>query len=404
MWGSTFGVLSVARLARITLLLLLVLGCWQECSGYDKQGRVGTADRIVRQRLVQLKRIAKLRTRQYHCNHQKIIRITEIPFGNSGNNLIEFTHGLWVAKHLNGTLLVPHWIAHILKPFDTTLLRSMFCYVLLDQFDEKNPPANTAFVDITSEDSFFLFKIFSMPEYKGMFPELNSTMVSVMSEHFLLVYAALWSSALPHLVSSSIWIIENRMHNSLRYTSAHKRSLEGGCNKLMATSLDITEFSPYQLPMNNSEFWNKNTLAVNHPLCEMRANFVLETMTMNHRNGSQIFLAFDGRGDISDYEAIDVVLSKHFAGADKDKISAEMKFLDMFIAMHGDFFVLNPLSTFSWEIYLIRLCLGLESVPVVETRDIYFMTPTWWEYYKRRPTDWWVSWTSVIDAHNLLLH
>jgi hypothetical protein len=164
MWGSTFGVLSVARLARITLLLLLVLGCWQECSGYDKQGRVGTADRIVRQRLVQLKRIAKLRTRQYHCNHQKIIRITEIPFGNSGNNLIEFTHGLWVAKHLNGTLLVPHWIAHILKPFDTTLLRSMFCYVLLDQFDEKNPPANTAFVDITSEDSFFLFKIFSMPE------------------------------------------------------------------------------------------------------------------------------------------------------------------------------------------------------------------------------------------------
>jgi hypothetical protein len=171
---------------------------------------------------------------------------------------------------------------------------------------------------------------------------------------------------------------------------------------LMVASIPLEEFSPLQLPMNSS-LWKEN-LALSHPLCDMRASFVVETMSLNHRNASNthIFLAFDGRGDISDYESIGVVLSKHFTGNGADNMGTELKFLDMFVAMHSEFFVLNPLSTFSWEIYIIRVCLGLESVPVMQTRDIYFMTSVWYAYYKRRATDGWVSYTSIVDAHNRL--
>ena len=35
----------------------------------------------------------------------------------------------------------------------------------------------------------------------------------------------------------------------------------------------------------------------------------------------------------------------------------DLKFVDMFVAIHSDLFILNPRSTFSWEIYLVRLCL-----------------------------------------------
>ena len=56
---------------------------------------VGHAEQLIHQRLGQLKRLALLKKRRNSCNINRIVKITEIPFGNSGNNLVEFTHGLW---------------------------------------------------------------------------------------------------------------------------------------------------------------------------------------------------------------------------------------------------------------------------------------------------------------------
>ena len=39
-------------------------------------------------------------------------------------------------------------------------------------------------------------------------------------------------------------------------------------------------------------------------------------------------------------------------------LSVDKKFLDLFLSIHGDFYVLNPLSTFSWQAYVVRVCLG----------------------------------------------
>ena len=43
----------------------------------------------------------------------------------------------------------------------------------------------------------------------------------------------------------------------------------------------------------------------------------------------------------------------------------------MLVAMMSQLFVLNPRSTFSWEIFVVRECLGLPSLPVLRTKDLY---------------------------------
>ena len=100
-------------------------------------------------------------------------------------------------------------------------------------------------------------------------------------------------------------------------------------------------------------------------------------------------------GDISAYRKHGVVFSDVMKKNNKHT-NIEMKFVDMFIAIHGDFFILNPRSTFSWEIYLIRICLGLESVPIVRNNDVYFRKVPDDLIASNRPL--WASWTSVIDA------
>ena len=35
-----------------------------------------------------------------------------------------------------------------------------------------------------------------------------------------------------------------------------------------------------------------------HPLCDMPPAFVLETAAMHGRNGSRLYVAFDGNGDV----------------------------------------------------------------------------------------------------------
>ena len=45
-------------------------------------------------------------------------------------------------------------------------------------------------------------------------------------------------------------------------------------------------------------------------------------------------------------------------GAHQSYFSVDRKFLDLFLSIHGDFFLLNPRSSFSWQVYVVRVCLG----------------------------------------------
>jgi hypothetical protein len=47
----------------------------------------------------------------------------------------------------------------------------------------------------------------------------------------------------------------------------------------------------------------------------------------------------------------------------KIEVFVDDQFVDLLVAMHSDLFIMNPKSTFSWQVYIVRVALALESVP-----------------------------------------
>ena len=59
------------------------------------------------------------------------------------------------------------------------------------------------------------------------------------------------------------------------------------------------------------------------------------------------------------------------------------------------FFILDPRSTFSWQMFVIRTVLGLESVPILKNKDLFVINSK----ESDRFTDsegLWVSWVNII--------
>jgi hypothetical protein len=405
--------------------------------------------------------------------------ITEFPWGNAGNQLISFTHGLYMAQLAEATFIVPHYMSAILHPFNLTFIRSLYCFREEWEYEDakvaagaqqlglsythlappppkyrKKPfvyPAGSQVMEIESEECFFLFKFLQRLERQThpMLPQgapSPAHAVAAAARHFVRVYCALWASPIPAVVNAAVQVVEKKLSSSVGYTAVHKRAMEGGCNKVMSQVTTASDFSPKELPMNN-EVWprvNKNF----HPLCEMPAAFTMAVCALFYANSSSsssssssqegqqgqqgqqgrcgagrgMFVAFDGRGDVSDYRQINAVFSSdvdfsstsassssvptHWSAPGStaaptplhisDVNNIDKKFVDMFVAMMAEFFILNPRSTFSWEIYLIRLALGLSSVPVMTGKDLYVQHPE--ESRKNNLTGLWVSWTAAREA------
>jgi len=82
-------------------------------------------------------------------NSNSYLRMTGKQFGQTSNHLVSFIHGLGLATSLSEasnstyTLLVPHYIALSLAPFNLTLLHSLYCFELLAEpkrSDRGRPP------------------------------------------------------------------------------------------------------------------------------------------------------------------------------------------------------------------------------------------------------------------------
>jgi hypothetical protein len=163
----------------------------------------------------------------------------------------------------------------------------------------------------------------------------------------------------------------------------------------MGAKTSKSDYSPLELPMVDAA-WNNNLIR-NHPLCDMTGPFINNTIKMHSLNMNKLFISFDGRGDVSDLVSMGAVFSSLLDTSKNSYLMAvDKKFLDMFLAMNSHFFVLNPRSTFSWQVYLIRLCLGLESVPILKNKDVYVSDEQDYGGVKGL----WVSWSSVVEAYN----
>lgn len=352
-----------------------------------------TITQLIDLRLESLRKFASIPQYPFQkCSTEKYIVITEYQFGNSGNHIIEFTHGVWLARKMNATLIVPIWMQDIFGPINTTLLSKHHCFTI-----DQTVPKGIIPIEVTSEESFILPKLFHDDKFIPYLPWNMSHAADELSIHFLKVYAAIWSSPLKDIRAAGEWIIKNHL-KSLTYTSVHKRNMEGGCSKILAYVTQPSDYAPDEIPADMPEW--KGWLARDHPLCSMPLSMVLEVQKLRHRNNSALFVAYDGAGDVENYHKHGAVFSNLLdkgEGNPPTHPKEHRKFVDMFIAMHGDLFILNPRSTFSWQVYLIRVCLALESVPIIKGNDVYM---------QKVPIDlinanrtMWVSWTSVIDAY-----
>lgn len=326
------------------------------------------------------------------CNDNSLVRITEYQFGNSGNNLIEFVHGLYIAQLTNSTLIVPNWMAHIFHPFNTEYLHSLYCF---SEKDISNTRAHT--IEITSEESFFLFMLFKRNDLTFSMPKWDSDLIMSLSKLYVSVYSALWSSPKPHLINIAFLLFQELGAN-FRYTAIHIRNLDGGCANIYNEVISSKSLEGSGIP---KKYFSREHSE--HPLCTMPRQFVSDVMTQYGRNISidRLFIAHDGRGDIKDYNQLKPILSNNIISP-SHRDSA--KFVDMLVAIHSDFFILNPRSTFSWQIFIIRAVLGLESVPILQWHDLYMKV-----YHaedvkhshlidKHLSNAQWVSWNSILKS------
>ena len=362
------------------------------------------------------------------CSLTKFLEITEIPYGQSGNQLIGFTHALWVADKTESTLVIPTYMEDMLRPFKLHGLRSMHCFVdnSVYQHHKSTKGDSIKTVEIESEDSFFLTNILGGGIHagnypKGTFPPLDSKLVDEMSLHFLDVFSTLWGHIKPVVMSETLRILRTKVSTNFKYTAVHKRGLDGGCSKIFLGNFDEADAQAIssQIPLESADWKSLHSSA----LCEMNAGFISDIMKLNHREmavksvdsdtSEPVFLAWDGKGSIESYKNSNaqVVLSSEFSQQhDQSELKASgiiktsdlLKFVDLFIAVNADFFVLNPRSTFSFEIYTIRAILGLQSVPLPPTKDLYMLSVA---DYKKKSTagaeGWdglWVNWASISKA------
>ena len=103
--------------------VLLATFCWSQTQPTNVSMKL-----IERSEL--LRAIALSAPAKGDCSSTRYTFISEFAYGRSGNNLIEFTHTLWLSALLNRTLAVPDWMIPVLEPFSTQLLQSRYCYEL----------------------------------------------------------------------------------------------------------------------------------------------------------------------------------------------------------------------------------------------------------------------------------
>lgn len=360
------------------------------------------------------------------CDPKNIVQIVEYQFGRNGNQLIEFTHGIWVAYRHNRTFMMPEWMNTLLLPFEVSYLHTLFCFR-----EYTKPTDDMNILPIESADSFFAFKLANQPIFASLFyidsktptsADIPTKVIDELSLFYISVYTALWSHPKHSIVKASKWLIEHHLQGNFRYSSVHKRTLEGGCSEIFVRATKVSDFSPSELPMNHIEWTGR--LHKSHPLCMMSESFVTSTMSLHNRSSehTKLFVAFDGAGDIHDYKKnpntvfLDVlneyhepknttgtnthtsmirrtnrVLRHHNPSPNTSGDTSLHMFIDMFVAMQSDLFILNPRSTFSWQIFVIRACLSLQSIPILLTQDLFMEAKG-----AERPL--WVSWSSIQTA------
>jgi hypothetical protein len=323
---------------------------------------------IVETRLNHLAKFIKQNTKVDQCESKGFIQVTGPAYGNATNLMISFTHGLWLAKRRGLTLLLPSYMNEVLVGYDTSTLHKYYCFT---NQDEKTVVASKIVMKVLSEDLYLILNLFDKKETRSLLPPLDRLAVNEVSRHFLDVFSALWSQPSPQVKEAALFLIKNELRNSLNYTAVHKRSYHQQCAKIYEDYRNTGEdFDPSHIPLNYNG-WKEE-----HALCAMKNKFIMETQALHHRENQPVYIASDRREPILDseyrpdkYFSISNLKSDTF----REILESEalMRQVDMFLAIHSEFFIANPYSSYSFQVEAVRICLELFSTPTMN-KDIYF--------------------------------
>lgn len=308
--------------------------------------------------------------------------------------MVSLTNALWLAMTLNSTLVLPKYMGKMFQEFNITTLRSIFCFRTMEEHINQTQGHISRLQYsrvLTGPESFFLFSMFNSPKFKHQLPKFDQNTMMEMSHHYVKVYAALWSSPIKGMRLASEYMIKNHLNNSLEYTTVHKRSMDGTCHDIMSGT-SFSDYSDDELPMKNKEWKN---MPHKNPICDMSPSFINDTITMHGRQEKKVLISFDGRGDIKPLTDLGHVLTTE-QDAKNCNFTVPRIFLDALLGMHGELFVLNPRSTFSWQIFVIREILGLHSVPLLRNNDYLVMQLS--EYKREKRTGLVVSWLQISES------
>ena len=340
---------------------------------------------VLHKRHERLIQIAKVMKRRYECNINKIITMNEIPYGDTSNKLLSFVNLLVVAEFIEGIAMYPHWMNDVLHHIDLGLLKQQFCIT-------PHKAGYQQFGKLTSYDAFNGYRLFLLKKYNQVLPPWTSSLIPDISKIYIKIYSCLFANTPTYIKDFALKFINEKLSSNLNYTAVHKRSMEGRCDGLLFTNSNTNDFNSTEIPLDLPE-WNNSTGF--HPICNMSVNFIQKTKLMNNIHNQNLFIAYDGRGDLTEYRKINGVISSDLNSND----NIERKYIDIYIAIHSEFAILNPVSTYSFSIFIIRTILGLKTVPNPKpNKDLFFNSVE--EYATVRENRTWVSYASIVDAMN----
>jgi hypothetical protein len=265
--------------------------------------------------------------------------------------------------------------------------------------------------DVSSKDLFYGYRL--SDDHRWGLPKYSMAVIDEVSDIFVHAYSAMRSVWHESFAEYAKAIISTTFAGMSEYTGVHQRAIDGQCDyRMIAMNRDL--FSGSEISLRGG-YWEDVRLPTNerkiarqirggkrsstHPLCSMELSFVRDTKAMHGRSNQPIYLASDGQGILSDY-----INSRDVAGTAigrpkprlEDRIS--VKYFDMFMLLNADFALLNPRSTFSWEVFVVRAALGLLSVPKPVGTDLYFFSEAEAHHPIHRKYVTWVSWETIDRA------
>ena len=320
------------------------------------------------------------------CEGSKIIYVYN-RYGRTGNDFIALANALWITQVVNNTVfMIPRWAkSTIFDHFNLKRFYESFCIT-------PHRRSSDSYIVLYGAEAFSLPKLFNNSELSPFLPPLNEETINKITKFYATFYSSLWCCPHSSISTTGLAVIGN-IFGSLDYVSIHQRSHEYKCNQLFCDYTNLSQFSKFELPIEDENIFPPRTHTVKlhsgmrcprHPLCGINSKTVrkiLDLFQIHNKNysinSSSLHLGTDTRNESNELvSSLGAVIPQYHINHTVDHT-----ILDMFLFIHSGLFIQNPMSTLSTTACIVRQILGLRTVPMLNTSQMSIEEragPGWW--------------------------